>query len=152
LDGVGLELGIVALMNLTSPSADGSKRVGAGINATKLLVPTELKFIAERLHQSVEIVASAGNPTANIHAGKYRPIVQWRLSNSGYTGNSTTAWFLFGDNVKPMAVSFLNGNRTPTVESSEAEFNTLGMLWRGYHDFGCDKAEYAAGIKSKGAA
>jgi hypothetical protein len=51
-----------------------------------------------------------------------------------------------------MVVSFLNGNETPTVESADADFDTLGIQSRGYHDFGCDQAEYLCGIKSKGAA
>ena len=78
--------------------------------------------------------------------------MQNRLSDSAYTGNSSTAWYLFGDDMKPMAVSFLNGQQAPTVESTDADFSTLGILWRGYHDFGCDKSEYLSGVKSKGAA
>ena len=50
-----------------------------------------------------------------------------------------------------IVVSFLNGMQTPTVESAEADFNTLGIQFRGYHDFGCDFAEYLCGVKSKGA-
>jgi hypothetical protein len=51
-----------------------------------------------------------------------------------------------------MVVSFLNGQQSPTVESADADFNTLGIQFRGYHDFGVDKAEYVSGVKSKGAA
>jgi hypothetical protein len=51
-----------------------------------------------------------------------------------------------------MVVSFLNGQQSPVVESADADFNTLGIQFRGYHDFGVDKAEYVAGVKSKGAA
>jgi hypothetical protein len=51
-----------------------------------------------------------------------------------------------------MVVSFLNGQRTPTVESTDASFDTLGVVFRGYHDFGVDQAEYLSGVKSKGAA
>ena len=49
-------------------------------------------------------------------------------------------------------VSFLNGQESPTVESAEADFNTLGVQFRGYHDFGCDAADYLCGVMSKGAA
>ncbi|MBX3451015.1 MAG: hypothetical protein KF777_15730 [Planctomycetaceae bacterium] len=48
-------------------------------------------------------------------------------------------------------MSFLKGVETPTVESTNADFNTLGIQFRGYHDFGCDIAEYLAGVHSKGA-
>lgn len=157
LDGVGLELGIKACRLMTTPTADGTKRVGVGFRPTKLLVPPELEFIAQRLYVSSNVntggsATATSVPDANIHVNKYRPIVQNRLSDSAYTGNSTTAWFLFGEDLKPMAVSFLNGQQTPTVESTDADFNTLGIMWRGYHDFGCDKSEYLSGVKSKGAA
>jgi hypothetical protein len=153
-DGVGLQLGITAYRSMLSPAADGLKRMGvAAGRPTKILVPPALEFVARRFHQSLNLVGGSSSiPDANIFAGLYRPVIQDRLSDAAYTGNSTTAWYLFGDNLKPMRVTFLNGNRTPTVESAEADFNTLGIQFRGHHHFGCDKSEYLAGIKSKGAA
>ena len=76
------------------------------------------------------------------------------LSDPNFSGSSTTAWYLF----RPLTVlaaiivSFLNGVQTPTVESADADFDMLGIQFRGYHDFGVDLAEYLAGIKVKGAA
>lgn len=157
VDGVGLQAAITAYRQLKSPGADGQKRVGVSTRPTKLLVPPELEFIAEKLYVSSNVNTGGSSsaesvPNENIHARKYRPIVQNRLSDTGFTGNSQTAWYLFGDELKPMVVTFLNGNRTPIIESSDADFDTLGINFRGYHDFGCDLAEYLAGIKSKGAA
>lgn len=157
VDGVGLQAGITAYRKLRSPAADGQKRVGVSTSPSILVVPPELEFNAQRLYQSTNVntggaatAETVGN--ANIHAGRYRPVVQNRLSDTGFTGNSTTAWYLFGAQLKPMLVTFLNGNRTPIIESSDADFDTLGIQFRGYHDFGCDPAEYLAGIMSKGAA
>jgi len=90
------------------------------------------------------------NGSGNIYYNRFRPVVQWRLSNSSFTGYSTTAWYLFGRMLRPMWAAFLNGNESPTVESAEADFNTLGIQFRGYHDFGAGQNEYLAGIKSKG--
>ena len=39
-----------------------------------------------------------------------------------------------------------------TIESSAANSDSFGVDFRGYHDFGCDRAEYLAGVKVKGAA
>lgn len=150
-DGVGLGLMVKAFRTMTSPSADGSKRVGQDINPTKILVPPELEanaMLAFRANNLDNVALSSGN----IYANRFRPVVQWRLSNSAFTGYSATAWYMFGDTVKPMLVTFLNGQQAPTVESTDADFDTLGVLFRGYHDFGADKSEYLAGIKSKGAA
>jgi len=154
-DGVGLQLGVTAYRQMRSPAADGSKRMGASMGAPRiLLVPPQLEFAARRFYQSMNLQSgvTTSMPDANIFAGLYRPVVQDRLSDSSFTGYSTTAWYLFGDSLKPMVVSFLNGQRTPTVESADADFNQLGIQFRGVHDFGCDKSEYMAGLKVKGAA
>ncbi len=152
-DGVGLSLGVKAFREMRSPSDDGRKRVG-GPPPTILLVPPELEAIAEALYQSRNVnTVKAGD--ANIHAGKYRPVVVPWLSDSAYTGYSSTAWYLFrapNSAIAPIVVSFLDGVQTPTVETADADFDQLGIQFRGYHDFGVDKFETLAGIKSKGAA
>lgn len=151
-DGVGLGLGVTGFRKMTSPSADGSKRVGNSQRPTLLLVPPELEFTADKLNQGGNLNTGTAAGEENIFKNKYRPVVAWQLSDSAYTGYSTTAWYLFGDTMKPVAVSFLDGVETPTVESADADFSTLGIQFRGYHDFGVDMAEYLAGLKSKGAA
>lgn len=152
-DGVGLGLGVKAFRKMTSPSADGTKRIGNDLTPAILLVPPELEANAENLYKNMNL-GSVKVGDANIYANKYRPVVQNRLSQSTFTGYSTTAWYLFADprNAAPMWAAFLNGNETPTVESAEADFNTLGIQLRGYHDFGAGQNEYLSGIKSKGAA
>jgi hypothetical protein len=154
-DGVGLGLGVTKYRKMTSPTADGTKRVGASNSRpTIILVPPELEILARQLFISTNFItgASATTVDANVFTNLFRPVVQNRLSDSAFTGNSTTAWYLFGDELKPMVVSFLNGQQTPTVESADADFHQLGIQFRGYHDFGADKSEYLSGIKSKGAA
>jgi len=151
-DGVGLELGIKAFRTLKT--GDG-KRVG-GV-PTLLLVPPELEFSSQRLYQSTNVVAAGGStgaivPDSNIHAGKYRPVIVPWLSDPSFTGYSATAWYLLRPTsvLAPIVASFLNGVQTPTVDSAAADFDQLGVQFRGYHDFGVDLAEYLAGIKAKG--
>lgn len=151
-DGVGLGLAVAGFRGMTTPTADGSKRVGQDINPSKIIVPPELESNALMVYKNENLGAVAMGTGANIFQGRFRPVVQWRLSNSSYTGYSTTAFYMFGDEVKPMLVTFLNGQEAPTVESTDVDFDKLGIAFRGYHDFGCDKSEYLAGIKSKGAA
>jgi len=150
-DGVGLGKGVEQFRKRTSGTGDGSKRLGG--SPTLLLVPPELETIADQLY----VARNAGAVKAsdvNTHAGKYRPVVANQLSDSSFTGNSATAWYLLkgGELNAPVAVSFLNGQQTPTVEAADSSFDTLGFEFRGYHDFGCDQAEYLGSIKSKGAA
>ena len=93
-------------------------------------------------------------PSRNVFLGKYRPVVSTYLSNTSYSGYSTTAWYLLADprDLATVEVAFLNGRETPVVESADADFNVLGVQMRGYFDFGVAKTEYRAGLKSKGAA
>ncbi len=150
-DGTGLQKGITAFRKLKSPD---KKRIG-GV-PTILLVPPELQFVAQRLYQSTTVDPGSGGTlgTANIHAGRYRPVVADWLSDPEFAGSSAKAWYLFRDPgvLAPVVVSFLDGVQTPTVEAAEADFNKLGMQFRGYFDFGVDLAEPLAGIKAKGEA
>lgn len=151
-DGVGLQLGVNAFKTRRSSAADNKKRIGG--SPSKLLVPTELSVNAEKIHRNQNFGGGTSVEEANVHFNKYEPVeVPW-LSDTDFAGASATAWYLFGDTNRfaPMVVSFLNGNEQPTVESADADFDTLGIDFRGYHDFGVDEAEYLSGVKSKGAA
>ncbi len=161
VDGVGLQLGILKFDQLRSPAADGSKVPGGRLagRAEILLHGSALQFNADRLYQSTNVntggaatAESVGN--ANIHAGKYRPVKSVWVDDTAMTGYSATAWWLLRNPsiLAAIVVSFLNGVETPTVEESDADFDTLGILFRGYHDFGVDDNEPLAGIMSKGAA
>jgi len=121
-----------------------------------LVVPPELETTADALYTSTNIVATGATdlvtPAGNPHANKYQPLVVPHLSNSTYSGYSTTGWYLFGDpsDVAAFGVAYLNGVESPTVESGDAPFNTLGMQFRGYLDFGVCQIDYRGGVMSAG--
>jgi hypothetical protein len=76
------------------------------------------------------------------------------LQNSTFTGASTTAWYLLAEPTQLHAIeaAFLNGQEMPTVERAEADFDTLGIMFRGWIDFGVQLGEPRAAQMSKGAA
>lgn len=160
VDGVGLQLGILKFDAMRTPAADGSKVPGGAIGGQPkiLLHGPSLQFNANRIYQSTT-VNTGGAATSetvgndNIHAGKYKPVKSVFMEDSSLTGYSSTAWALFRDPkvLAAIVVSFLNGVETPTVEQSDADFDVLGILFRGYHDFGIDEAEKLAAVWSKGA-
>lgn len=124
-----------------------------------LLVPTAEKVTADELYTSTNLNTGGSSttdkvPNRNVFAGQYQPITSAYLSNSSYTGYSSTAWYLLCDpmDIAVIEVAFLNGNESPIVESADADFNTLGIQMRGYFDFGVSKQDYRGGVKSKGAA
>jgi len=156
-DNVGLELALDAFDNLRTPAADGAKVPGGkfGGMPTILLTPGGgISRVAEAIYVNQNIGGGTTTANANIHAGKYKPVKSVFLNDSTVSGGSATAWYLLRDPsvAAGVVVSFLDGVETPTVESQDAEFSTLGIEMRGYHDFGVDQAEYLCGVKSKGAA
>ena len=156
-DNVGLELALDAFDNLRTPAKDGSKVPGGkfGGSPSILLTPGGgISRVAEQIYVNQNIGGGTTNANANIHAGKYKPVKSVFLNDSTVSGGSATAWYLLRNpsEAAGIVVSFLDGVETPTVEQQDAEFSTLGIVMRGYHDFGCDQAEYLCGVKSKGAA
>jgi len=128
-----------------------------GIMPAVMLVPTALSAMATMLYKSLEIrdtTASTKYPVANPHQNKFRAEVSRYLSNSSYTGNSEKAWYLLADptDLPVIEVAFLNGQESPTIETADADFGTLGVQMRGYHDFGVNLQDPKAAIKSKGEA
>lgn len=127
------------------------------ISPAILLVPTSLKVTAQQLMTETRVnettTADKPRPASNPHAGKWEPLASPYLNAQGIAGGSATAWYLFADpaDVAAIEIAYLRGMRTPTVESGETDFDTLGMKWRGYFDFGVAMQDFRAAVKSAGA-
>ncbi len=123
-----------------------------------LLVPTSLKVTAQQLMTETRVNettdANKPKPANNPHTGKWKPVASPYLNAQGLSGGSAKAWYLFANpaDVSAMEIAYLRGKRTPTIESGETNFNTLGMQWRGYFDFGVAMQDFRAALKSKGEA
>lgn len=129
-----------------------------GVEPAILLVPNALNVTASGLMKSLEVrpdgSASAKKVmTRNPHAGKFEVVRSSFLGNASY-GNSNAAWFLLADpqDLAVIEIAFLNGQQTPIVERTTADFTNLGIQFRGYFDFGTNKQEYRGGVKMKGEA
>lgn len=134
--------------------ADGTPM---GTMARILLVPINLEITARNLmngQYTAGAQSTATLTTANVFQNMFTIVSSRYLSNSAITGYSATAWYLLADpnDVPCIQVGFLNGMDRPTVESSQFDFDRLGLAMRAYMDWGCAKAEYRGGIKLKGAA
>lgn len=109
-----------------------------------LLVPPELELPAARLMTSSALIASSLGSTSskvvegatNVLAGRYRVVV------SNYLTSSST-WWLLADaaDLPALDVVFLNGQQAPIIEQVAADYQNLGVMIRGYMDFGVTKAE-----------
>ncbi len=122
-----------------------------------LLVPPSLSALGSQLFKSTELRDTTPGtkfPVSNPHQGKFRVEVSRYLSNPHFSGSSRKAWYLLADpaDLPVVEIVFLNGQESPTIESAQADFNTLGVMMRGYHDFGVGMQEPRAGLKVKGEA
>jgi hypothetical protein len=153
-----LELGEAGLAAAVALMRKQTNEEGEPITSTPkfLVVPPELETVADGLYAAKNIIIAgdtdASRTDANIFAGKYLPLVCPHLSNENYTGNSTTQWYLFSDpaGVAAYGLAFLNGVDAPTIETADADFNTLGLQVRGYGDFGVCTIDSKGAVKSTG--
>jgi hypothetical protein len=147
----GLDATETIFMNQTNP--DGTP---LGVMPEILLVPTALKNKAITLMGSQGATFSTSYATAagddNPFRGRFRVESSPYISNSSYTGNTSTAWWMLaGPNVLPViAIAALNGRVEPTVETADADFNVLGIQMRGYSDVGVNFQEYRGGVHADG--
>ena len=124
-----------------------------GILPKILLVPVTLKALAETLMKSLTVNESTDpnkpKPVNNPHAGKFDVVSTAYLSSKVLTGSSIAAWYLFADPLRLAAleVAFLSGKDQPTVERADADFNTLGVLFRGFIDFGVREQDWRGTLK-----
>lgn len=116
-----------------------------GSTARILLVPPALEATARQLMNSTNLVTGSDTiiGSANPHAGLYKVVMSRYLTDSN-------AWYLLADpmDISGIEVAFLNGVETPTVETADADFNTLGIQMRGYFDFGVSLQDFRCGVKS----
>jgi hypothetical protein len=152
-------LSLAGLENADNIFAAQTKPDGTPLGATPriLLVPRGLRATAMTLMSATGLVGQGFNavptPNGNPWAGMFEVVSSTYLADTTI-GGSATAWYLLADpmDLAAIEVAFLFGRETPTVETSEFDFNMLGMQMRAWMDFGISKQEYRAGVKLKGAA
>jgi hypothetical protein len=129
-----------------------------------LLVPPAHDDLASRLMNSRELLvenrdtshntAATLYPPVNTHFGAYQVLTSpWFGDKHSLTGGSDTHWLILADPMDAAVIQCarLRGQRAPVLESADTDFNTLGMQWRTYMDFGFAMHDYRAGVYSPGA-
>ncbi len=159
MTGASSALDVDSLSKALTQFADQTDKDGnpLGMSASLLIVPNALGIQANRLAKDAQI-AIAGTTdrtvtTSNPNAGKFKDVVvSAYLNNAKIPGGAPEQWFIAADPLDvPLIESvFLYGNQSPTIEEAAADFDTLGIQMRGYHDFGCAKQDYRAGLRAVG--
>lgn len=153
---VGLQLAVTAFDNLRTPTDDGKKLAGGLFGGSPSILLTSQgpnSVAAELLYKNTNLGTAASLAALSNYGGKYRPVKSVFLGDSTIANYSTAWWWLLRDPsvLAAIVVSFLDGVETPTVEQADADFDQLGVQFRGYHDFGIDAAEPLAGVMVAGA-
>lgn len=133
-----LEAAVTGFSKQTDP--DGNP---LAVAPEMILVPKDLEIPAMKVMGSQLLIGGSSVSTAsNVFAGRYQ------IVSSFYLSSASTWWLVANPGaLNAMEVLFLNGNRNPTVEQAEADFDTLGIAVRGYHDFGVAKGESRAAYR-----
>jgi ATP-dependent Clp endopeptidase proteolytic subunit ClpP len=153
----GLTTAAAKFMNQTD-----SNGMPVMVRPSILLAPVSLDVQARQLFNDTEITVVVDKPKtadasgstkkvemSNPHRGLYRPFSSPWLENSSMTNYSTSTWYLLANpaDVPAIQIAYLNGQRTPTIEQGEADFDSLGMGWRAYFDFGVAYQDWRAASK-----
>lgn len=158
VSGASSALQISSLTTVEQAFSDQTDKDGKPILITPaiLLLPTSLKVLGQQLMTETRVnentTTDKPKPANNPHAGKWEPLASPYLNSQGIAGGSATAWYLLANpaDVAAMEIAYLRGQRTPVIESGETDFDTLGMKWRGYFDFGVAMQDFRAAVKSTG--
>ncbi|MEM7519201.1 MAG: Mu-like prophage major head subunit gpT family protein, partial [Planctomycetota bacterium] len=148
LDFVGLNKGETLFMEKEKPNG-----APLAVKPRRVLVPPSLSSNARALFDSQQVRPAGGTGgkatlTENTLKGRFEPVV------SAYLKGSPKAWYLIADPARmaSVEVAFLNGRQTPILEEAEPSADQLGIVMRGYFDYGIRKQEHLAIVKSKGEA
>lgn len=154
--GIGMTAALQAFRGQRTPEADGSKLIGG--KPAVCLVPPALEIPARRLLNSASIVSGGASDVSTI--GSSNPfaglatlvVADWIGTAGGLPGADDDVWYLFRNpGMAPaMLVAALNGRVEPTVDTAEADFNTLGIQMRGYADVGVARGEPLCGLQMEG--
>lgn len=111
-----------------------------------LVVPVAQEAVAAQLLRSTADPEANNSGVVNIYRGALTLISDPELDE-----NSVDAWYLLGNKVmgEGVEVDFLNGNRTPILES-QVSFDTLGWNYRMYLDYGVKLLSTTGIVKNAG--
>ena len=140
------------LMTAAAPSIDSLNEfivkmaMQKEINGTDVLNLTPKFILAPKALEMPlrQLLESAADPSAT-HAGVVNPMkgAFQLITDAQLDIANPKGYYAVADprDVDTIEVTYLNGKRTPTLES-KVSWDTLGIEWRMYHDFGINVLDY----------
>lgn len=122
-----------------------------------VVVPPALYPSARTIYTGATVdgqtASATGTVNVNPWVGSFIPVEAPYLADTTITGNSSVKSYMLADpnDIPTIEAAFLNGQEEPIVESADADFDRLGVQWRGYHDAGVRKQNPKGSVQSSGA-
>lgn len=121
------------------------------LRPTMLVIPPSLEAFARQLVESQTLTGGTNTvPVVNPWSGAFRVLSSPFFEDASIPGSSATTWYMVANPeiVPAWQVGYLGQRQAPTLESDDMPFNTLGMQWRAYFDFGVARIDYRGANKS----
>lgn len=146
LNGNNLSIAGLTASTLAFESQVDADGLPITISGTRILTPAALRVVLMQLQNQTEIRDTSSTFINNPHAGTFVGLASPWLDNALATNNDPNrakTWYRFADpDMTPaFQIMYLNGNDEPIVNSAETDFNTLGMQWRCYTDWGMGEVD-----------
>lgn len=158
LEGTDTVLSISALTVAMQAFLDQVDAAGKPIMVEPkfLLVPNATATLAAQIAKDPTVTQfnddGEPRPASNPHAGKLMALASPYMNNAAIAGGSATHWMLLADPMQTAAIelAYLRGQRNPTIEQDETQFNMLGLQTRAYWDLGVEKQDHRGAVKATG--
>lgn len=162
--GAGSAFGYDALKVSYDLWANMQDREGNPLNVGPVVLLVQagsMALNARDINKSEKVMTRSDNTTkdrteTNVFQGTLNNVVETQWLNHSSMGplKTATGWFQLSDpNVQPMfAVSYLNNQRIPMVETAPGSFNTLGQQMRVIFDYGMGQIDDIGAVFNKGQA
>jgi hypothetical protein len=125
-----------------------------------VLVPSAFQVFADQIYRDTTVILPQKyggvqkELNTNPHRNKYLPYATPWIdgTNPLVPGGNDIDWYLLSgeQDMMPLQVAYLNGNRTPYMERVDLPADKLGLGWRSYFDFGFARQEWRGSLKCKG--
>lgn len=164
IEGAGSAFGYDALKVSYDLWSNMQDREGNPINVGPVVLLVQsgaMALNARDINKSEKVMTRSDNTTkdrteANVFQGTLNNVVETQWLNHASMGalKTNTGWFQFSSpDVQPMfAVSYLDNQRVPKVETAPGSFNTLGQQMRVVFDYGMGQIDDIGAVFNKGKA
>jgi len=142
----------VSVATLGAARAAMRKQKDPGGNSYIMLTPSILLLPVAAEEEAWAVINSPTDPSKTNSRVANREHNRWTLLSSPYLDEaSAAAWYAFASPAQAPAleVGFVNGQRTPVVET-EGAFDSRGIKYRVTHDYGVAERDYRPAYKNPG--